>query len=88
MFVIVLMTEVLFAGNVYQEVVLDTIMEFVKLGNGGNFYSAIYHRLIQAAVSDKLVLNIYFYYINVFFSNLSISLFMSKCSDYSCSLVV
>lgn len=37
-----------------QEVVLDTLMEFVKLGNGGRFYSALYHKLIQALVLSSL----------------------------------
>lgn len=30
---------------------LDTIMEFVKVANGGRFHSAIYHRLLHAIVS-------------------------------------
>lgn len=29
-------------------------MEFVKLGNGGKFYSALYHKLIQAIVCSSL----------------------------------
>lgn len=34
--------------------VLDTIMEFVKVGNGGKFHSLIFHKLILAIVSNKL----------------------------------
>lgn len=30
---------------------LDTLMEFVKLGNNGRFHSAIYHKLLQTIVS-------------------------------------
>ncbi|KAK1577028.1 hypothetical protein Q3G72_018555 [Acer saccharum] len=33
-----------------REVVLDTLMEFVKLGNNGRFHSAIYHKLLQTIV--------------------------------------
>ncbi|CAI9756434.1 unnamed protein product [Fraxinus pennsylvanica] len=31
-----------------REVVLDTIMEFVKVGNRGKFHSAIYHKLLHS----------------------------------------
>ncbi|XP_059647363.1 protein NUCLEOLAR COMPLEX ASSOCIATED 4 [Cornus florida] len=56
-----------------REVVLDTIMEFVKVGNGGRFHSAIYHRLIQSIVHSALEIDIfldflaskYFKYIDV-----------------------
>lgn len=37
-----------------RDVVLDTLMEFVKLGNRGKFYSALYHKLIQAIVYSSL----------------------------------
>ncbi|XVE66494.1 hypothetical protein DITRI_Ditri08aG0083900 [Diplodiscus trichospermus] len=33
-----------------REIVLDSYMEFVKLGNGGRFYSAIYHKLLRSIV--------------------------------------
>ncbi|KAK7300691.1 hypothetical protein RJT34_11539 [Clitoria ternatea] len=33
-----------------QELVLDTIMEFVKVANGGAFHSALYHKLIRGIV--------------------------------------
>ncbi|XP_044509696.1 protein NUCLEOLAR COMPLEX ASSOCIATED 4 isoform X1 [Mangifera indica] len=33
-----------------REVVLDTLMEFVKLGNNGRFHSAIYHKLLHSIV--------------------------------------
>ncbi|CAL5354820.1 unnamed protein product [Camellia sinensis] len=39
-----------------RELVLDTIMEFVKVGNGGRFHSSIYHRFIYS---------IYFNYIDI-----------------------
>lgn len=34
-----------------QEIVLDTIMEFVKVGNNGRFHSAIYHKFLHSIVS-------------------------------------
>ncbi|XP_055808030.1 protein NUCLEOLAR COMPLEX ASSOCIATED 4 [Solanum dulcamara] len=37
-----------------REVVLDTLMEFVKVGNGGKFHSAIYHRLLHSIVRSSL----------------------------------
>lgn len=37
-----------------REVVLDTLMEFVKVGNGGKFHSAIYHRLLDSIVHSSL----------------------------------
>lgn len=30
---------------------LDSIMEFVKVGNGGKFHTAIFHKLLRAIVS-------------------------------------
>ncbi|CAN1305004.1 Protein NUCLEOLAR COMPLEX ASSOCIATED 4 [Linum perenne] len=35
-----------------KEVVLDVIMDFVKVGNRGTFHSAIFHRLIHSIVSS------------------------------------
>ncbi|XP_060176265.1 protein NUCLEOLAR COMPLEX ASSOCIATED 4 isoform X2 [Lycium barbarum] len=37
-----------------REVVLDTLMEFVKVGNGGKFHSSIYHRLLHSIVYSSL----------------------------------
>ncbi|CAA2968582.1 nucleolar complex 4 homolog [Olea europaea subsp. europaea] len=37
-----------------REVVLETIMEFVKVGNGGKFHSAIYHKLLHSIVHSTL----------------------------------
>ncbi|MCD7462410.1 hypothetical protein HAX54_048496 [Datura stramonium] len=37
-----------------REVVLDTLMEFVKVGNCGKFHSAIYHRLLHSIVHSSL----------------------------------
>ncbi|KAK4398178.1 protein NUCLEOLAR COMPLEX ASSOCIATED 4 [Sesamum angolense] len=37
-----------------REVVLDAIMEFVKVGNAGKFHSAIYHKLLRAIVNSEL----------------------------------
>ena len=34
-----------------KEVVLDSLMEFVKVANGGRFHSAIYHKLLHSIVS-------------------------------------
>ncbi|PSS08232.1 Nucleolar complex protein [Actinidia chinensis var. chinensis] len=56
-----------------REVVLDTIMEFVKVGNGGRFHSAIYHRFIQSIVHSTLGIDVlldllaskYFKYIDI-----------------------
>lgn len=52
---------------------MDTIMEFVKSGNGGRFHSAIYHRLLRSIVysttPDNFLLDVlaskYFKYIDV-----------------------
>ncbi|KAK6241429.1 hypothetical protein SCA6_006818 [Theobroma cacao] len=60
-----------------REIVLDSFMEFVKLGNGGRFYSAIYHKLLRSIVHSatavdtlsELLASKYFKYIDVrFFS--------------------
>ncbi|KAL5789034.1 hypothetical protein ACOSP7_005983 [Xanthoceras sorbifolium] len=56
-----------------REVVLDTLMEFVKLGNNGRFHSAIYHKLLQTIVHSTesvdsvtdLLASKYFKYIDV-----------------------
>ncbi|KAI3447882.1 hypothetical protein Pfo_004547 [Paulownia fortunei] len=57
-----------------REVVLDAIMEFVKVGNAGKFHSAIYHKLLRAIVHsvlgvDDILLDLlatkYFNYIDV-----------------------
>ncbi|KAG8364459.1 hypothetical protein BUALT_Bualt19G0131000 [Buddleja alternifolia] len=57
-----------------REVVLDSIMEFVKVGNAGKFHSAIYHKLLHGIVHsalgvDDILLNLlatkYFNYIDV-----------------------
>ncbi|MED6180390.1 hypothetical protein PIB30_009740 [Stylosanthes scabra] len=36
-----------------KEVVLDTLMEFVKVANGGRFHSAIYHRFLHSIVHSE-----------------------------------
>ncbi|XP_051144323.1 protein NUCLEOLAR COMPLEX ASSOCIATED 4 isoform X2 [Andrographis paniculata] len=57
-----------------REVVLDAIMEFVKVGHAGKFHSAIYHRLLDVLVhstisSDDVLFDLlvakYFNYIDV-----------------------
>ncbi|KAL1827030.1 hypothetical protein ACET3Z_005442 [Daucus carota] len=56
-----------------REVVLDTIMEFVKVGNGGNFHSLIYHKFLRAMVDSTSGIDVlldllrskYFKYIDV-----------------------
>ncbi|KAH9608980.1 hypothetical protein KSS87_020933 [Heliosperma pusillum] len=56
-----------------REVVLDTLMEFVKLGNGGKFNSSLYNKLIQAIVCSSVEVDFlleslassYFKYIDV-----------------------
>ncbi|XP_075673346.1 protein NUCLEOLAR COMPLEX ASSOCIATED 4 [Castanea sativa] len=61
------------ADETLKEVVLDTIMEFVKVANGGRFHSAIYHRLLHAIVHSTVPVNFvvdllvskYFKYIDV-----------------------
>ncbi|PON75239.1 Nucleolar complex protein [Parasponia andersonii] len=64
-----------------KEVVLDTLMEFVKLGSGGRFNSAIYHKLIYAIVHSTtpdtfvvdLLVSKYFKYIDVrYFTYISV----------------
>lgn len=40
-----------------KQLVLDSLMEFVKVGNGGRFHSAIYHRLLHNIVSLLLALD-------------------------------
>ncbi|KAG8473415.1 hypothetical protein CXB51_035615 [Gossypium anomalum] len=56
-----------------REILLDSFMEFVKLGNGGSFYFSIYHKLLRSIVnsptpvdflSELLALK-YFKYIDV-----------------------
>ncbi|XP_057531817.1 protein NUCLEOLAR COMPLEX ASSOCIATED 4 isoform X2 [Amaranthus tricolor] len=65
-----------------REVVLDTIMEFVKLGNGGKFYSSLYHKFLQAIVTTSVevefllesLASTYFKYIDVrYFTFISIN---------------
>ncbi|KAF4359685.1 hypothetical protein G4B88_000496, partial [Cannabis sativa] len=56
-----------------KELVLDTLMEFVKLGNGGRFNSAIYHKLVHSIVHSAtpvtflldLLVSKYFKYIDI-----------------------
>ncbi|TYJ00213.1 hypothetical protein E1A91_A13G071500v1 [Gossypium mustelinum] len=61
------------AEDALREILLDSFMEFVKLGNGGSFYSSIYHKLLRSIVnsptpvdflSELLALK-YFKYIDV-----------------------
>ncbi|XP_015089168.1 nucleolar complex protein 4 homolog [Solanum pennellii] len=42
------------SDDALREVVLDTLMEFVKVGNGGKFHSAIYYRLLHNIVHSSL----------------------------------
>ncbi|MBA0727431.1 hypothetical protein Golax_000419 [Gossypium laxum] len=72
-----------------REIVLDSFMEFVKLGNGGCFYSSIYHKLLRSIVnsptpvdflSELLALK-YFKYIDVrYFTFISLEK-LSKALD-------
>lgn len=56
-----------------REILLDSYMEFVKLGNGGRFYSTIYHKLLRCIVHSpthvefllELIASKYFKYIDV-----------------------
>ncbi|CAH9106725.1 unnamed protein product [Cuscuta epithymum] len=58
-----------------REVVLDALMEFVKVGNSGKFHSSIYHRIIHSIVHtsslgvDDILLHViaekYFNYIDI-----------------------
>ncbi|KAK4747717.1 hypothetical protein SAY87_014303 [Trapa incisa] len=45
------------ASDTLKEIVLDTLMEFVKLGKGGSFQSTIYHRLIHSIVNSPVVID-------------------------------
>ncbi|CAL5430653.1 unnamed protein product [Camellia sinensis] len=47
-----------------RELVLDTIMEFVKVGNGGRFHSSIYHRFIYSIYFNYIDIR-YFTYITI-----------------------
>ncbi|KAL9332891.1 hypothetical protein Peur_073030 [Populus x canadensis] len=72
------------AEDALKEVVLDTLMEFVKTGNGGRFNSAIYHRflvnIVQSTESLDFVLELlaskYFKYIDIrYFTYINIEKF-------------
>ncbi|KAJ6386383.1 hypothetical protein OIU77_029366 [Salix suchowensis] len=67
-----------------KEVVLDTLMEFIRTGNGGRFNSAIYHRflvhIVQSTESLDFVLELlaskYFKYIDIrYFTYINIGKF-------------
>ncbi|KAK4273649.1 hypothetical protein QN277_016999 [Acacia crassicarpa] len=67
-----------------KEVVLDAIMEFVKVANGGKFSSSIYHKLLHSIVhsSDAVLLGVellsskYFRYMDVrYFTYISLGRF-------------
>ncbi|KAK6143323.1 hypothetical protein DH2020_023671 [Rehmannia glutinosa] len=45
------------SDDALREVVLDSIMEFVKVGNAGKFQSALYHKLLRAIVHSVLGVN-------------------------------
>ncbi|XP_050363992.1 protein NUCLEOLAR COMPLEX ASSOCIATED 4 isoform X2 [Argentina anserina] len=61
------------SDDTLKEVVLDALMEFVKLGNGGKFHSAIFHRFLRSIVYSAASANVlvdllaskYFKYIDV-----------------------
>lgn len=58
---------------ILREVLLDTILEFVKVGNGGKFHSLIFHKFILAIVNSSSDIDVlldllqskYFKYIDV-----------------------
>ncbi|KAL0560895.1 hypothetical protein IC582_001312 [Cucumis melo] len=63
------------------EIVLDAIMEFVKVGNKGKFHSAVYHRFLQSIARSStpvdtliaLLVKKYFHYLDVrYFTYISI----------------
>ncbi|XWS54451.1 hypothetical protein CRYUN_Cryun10bG0090300 [Craigia yunnanensis] len=73
---ITLLIEVLVSPDTEEalrEIVLDSYMDFVKLGNGGRFYSAVYHKLLRSIVHSptpveflsELLASKYFKYIDV-----------------------
>ncbi|KAK2665735.1 hypothetical protein Ddye_004309 [Dipteronia dyeriana] len=72
-----------------REVVLDTLMEFVKFGNNGRFHSAIYHKLLQTIVHSAesvdsvtdLLASKYVKYIDVRLEKLATSLDVKDISD-------
>jgi U3 small nucleolar RNA-associated protein 19 len=39
------------SDEILKEVVLDTLMEFVKVANGGAFHSSLYNRILRSIVS-------------------------------------
>ncbi|CAK7329073.1 unnamed protein product [Dovyalis caffra] len=72
------------AEDALKEVVLDTLMEFVKNGNGGRFNSSIYHRLLVNIVQFtepldfvvELLASKYFKYIDIrYFTYISLEKF-------------
>lgn len=78
-----------------REVVLDTLMECVKVGNAGRFHSSIYHKFIYSMVYSieeadsllNLLVSKYFKYIDVrYFTYISLeklirTLDVKECSD-------
>ncbi|XP_031390982.1 nucleolar complex protein 4 homolog isoform X2 [Punica granatum] len=75
------------AEDTLKEIVFDTIMEFVKLGKGGSFQSAIYHRLIHSIVNMpadidlllELLSSKYFKYIDIcYFTYISLEKLIQK----------
>lgn len=64
-----------------KEIVLDAIMEFVKVGNKGKFHSAVYHRFLQSIAHSStpvdtliaLLVKKYFHHVDVrYFTYISI----------------
>ncbi|XP_015931566.1 protein NUCLEOLAR COMPLEX ASSOCIATED 4 [Arachis duranensis] len=76
-----------------KEVVLDTLMEFVKVANGGRFHSAIYHRFLHSIVHSEssveflvdLLTAKYFKYIDVrYFTLISLKKLATTLKGKSC----
>ncbi|KAF2302596.1 hypothetical protein GH714_038972 [Hevea brasiliensis] len=70
------------ADEALRQFVLDSLMEFVKVGNGGRFHSALYHRLLHTILHSStpvdlvldLLLSKYFKYIDVrYFTHISLA---------------
>ncbi|CAN1805197.1 Protein NUCLEOLAR COMPLEX ASSOCIATED 4 [Linum perenne] len=70
-----------------KEVVLDVIMDFVKVGNRGTFHSAIFHRLIHSIVYSStpvdfimdLLVSKFFKYSDVWYCLLPLNSLCCRC---------
>ncbi|XP_021646742.1 protein NUCLEOLAR COMPLEX ASSOCIATED 4 isoform X2 [Hevea brasiliensis] len=80
------------ADEALRQFVLDSLMEFVKVGNGGRFHSALYHRLLHTILHSStpvdlvldLLLSKYFKYIDVRYVQVIVGHFDGNCYGFQC----